>query len=92
VAHAAIVDVAEHVAAPRKQLQPSRDREPLGIAVRSEPAAADEFHGKVRVARLGPTRINEPGDAGMGEPRESAALGVEACDRLRGVEPGLDQL
>ena len=55
-----------------------RDVERLPVAVAVDLLAFDVLQHDVRLARRGHARVQEPGDVGMREPRQDAALAAEA--------------
>ena len=73
-----------------EKLQSLARRRALAIAITCDRTAVDQLHHEVRVSQLGRAGVQDPGDMGMIDRGQRAALGVEAYDHLTQIDLGLD--
>ena len=75
---ALLVHVVDRVAHPAKQLDPLLDAQASAITEVRQPRTLNQLHGEVWRTVGGVARFVDLSDAGMAEPRQCLALGVEA--------------
>jgi hypothetical protein len=87
-----LVRVAHRPGHLKKQLQPLAHAQRVGIGVGIDRLSIDVLHHEERLAVLGGTAIQEPGNVGVLEGRQDLPLGPEPGDHLGGVHSPLDEL